>query len=163
MTHAPVILKSETKEVYQMKKTTKVITVALVVIALGVAVVSAAPGFGPMWAGAPGQNVTLTDAQKQELVPIYNQMFELRKQMIQKYVGFGALTQEQADWRIGAMKERHEYMIKNGGPGSCRGGGPGGRGPGFGPGYGPRNPQAPPSCGVCLFAGTRVTCVEMND
>jgi hypothetical protein len=150
MTHAPFILKSETKEVFTMKKTTKVITVALVVIALGAAVVSAAPGFGPgfgpMAAGAPGQAVTLTDAQKQELVPIYNQMFELRKQMIQKYVGFGTLTQEQADWRIGAMKERHENMLKNGGPGAgfgpggCRGGGPGGRGPG----YGPRSQQNPP-------------------
>lgn len=134
-----------------MKKTTKVTTVALVVIALGAAVVSAAPGFGPgfgpMAAGAPGQAVTLTDAQKQELVPIYNQMFELRKQMIQKYVGFGTLTQEQADWRIGAMKERHEYMIKNGGPGAgfgpggCRGGGPGS---GRGPGFGPRSQQNPP-------------------
>lgn len=131
-----------------MKKTTKVITVALVVIALGAAIVSAAPGFGPMAAGGPGQAVTLTDAQKQELVPIYNQMFELRKQVMQKYVGFGTMTQEQANWRIGAMKERHEAMVKSGnfgggrgfGPGGCKGGGAGGRGPG----NGPRGQQTPP-------------------
>lgn len=133
-----------------MKKTVIVTLVSLLVLAIAVSMVSAAttttpPGNFPPFARGPA---ALTDAQKQELAPLFNQMndlrkqmFEVQKQVIQKQVSFGNLTQEQADQRIAWMQQRMENGFGPGmmgrGPGWGRGPGMmrGGPGPGFGPGW----------------------------
>lgn len=120
-----------------MKKIVAYITVAalVLVIAASLVVYAAPPETAPGPGGPRGQAVTLTDAQKQELAPLYDKMFETRKQITQKYVDWGYMTQEQADKRSAWMKERHDWHMKNGfGPGMGRGPGmmgkgPGGRGP----------------------------------
>ena len=118
-----------------MKKSVVVTLVSLLVLAIAVSVSAAtntSPSgkFQPFACGA----ATLTDAQKQELAPFFNQMNDLRKQMlenrkqvIQKQVSFGVLTQEQADQHIAFMQQRMEN-----GPGS----GMMGKGPGWGKGQG---------------------------
>ncbi len=132
-----------------MKKTIALTVVGLLVLAIAVSVVSAAAtatptGNFPPW--SPYQK--LTDAQKQELAPLFNQMNDLRKQLfevqkkvIQKQVEFGNLTQEQADQRIAWMQQRQESGFGSGmmgrGPGWEKGPGMMRGGPGFGPGYGP--------------------------
>ena len=135
-----------------MKKTIAITLAALLVLALGVSFVRAAPGGGPGY--GPGQGFgpgagyqsNLTAEQQKELTPLFDKMtdlqkqrIELQKQLIQKQVSFGNLTQEQADWRIGRLKERSENIGKGYGPGMMGGRGfGGGRGCGFGPGgYGP--------------------------
>lgn len=56
----------------------------------------------------------LTDDQLKELQAIADQMFALQKQMINKYVEFGAITQEQADAWIKRMEEKHKWQSENG-------------------------------------------------
>lgn len=119
-----------------MKKALAGTLVGLLVLAFAVSLVSAAGS--PV--KVPPCLSNLTDAQKQEITPLLNQMNDLKmqmlgiqKQMIQKQVEFGNLTQEQANQRIAWMKERLE---KGYGPGiGMMGRGPGGmgRGPGSGP------------------------------
>lgn len=123
-----------------MKKSLIIAVVGLLVVALAASLVYAAtPSNVPPFAC---NQANLTDAQKEELTPLLNQMndlhkqmFEVQKQMVQKQVEFGNLTQEQADQHIGWMQERMENGF---GPG-MRGKGPGGPGMmrgghGFGPG-----------------------------
>ncbi len=136
-----------------MKKTIAVVTVAALVLVIAASLVAyAAPGQAPF--GPQRQIPTITEAQKQELAPLYNQMIEIQKQITQKYVDFGYITQWQADQRNSFMKERMEQRLQNGfipgmGRGFGMGKGPGfGRGPGgqgFGPGQGPcwQGQQAP--------------------
>jgi peptidoglycan hydrolase CwlO-like protein len=121
-----------------MKKTIALITVAALVLVIAASlVVSAAPGQNQPY-GPQRQVPTLTEAQKQELAPLYNQMIEIQKQITQKYVDFGYITQWQADQRNAWMQERMNQRMQNGFiPGM-------GRGPGFGPrqgrgGFGPGN------------------------
>jgi hypothetical protein len=120
-----------------MKKPLLIAVVSLLVLAFAVAMVSAATPTTNIPPFARNQ-ANLTDAQKQELAPLFNQMndlskqmVEVRKQVIQKQVEFGNLTQEQADQRIAWMQERMEQGFGPGmmgrGPGMMRGG------PGFGP------------------------------
>ena len=119
-----------------MKKSIVVTLVSLVVLAIAVSVVSAAtttPPVGKFQPFACGATA-LTDAQKQELTPLVNQMndlrkqmFENRKQVIQKQVSFGVLTQEQADQHIAFMQQRMENGF---------GSGMMGKGPGWGRGQG---------------------------
>ncbi len=123
-----------------MKKTVAIATlVAMALVIAASLVVYAAPGPQNPPPG-PRQAITLTDDQKKELAPLYEQMFEVRKQIMQKYVDFGYLTQEQADQRAAWMKER---MSQGYGPGMMGRGhhgfgrGPGMMGKGFGPGNGP--------------------------
>lgn len=123
-----------------MKKSLLIAVVGLLVLAFAASMVYAAtPTNVPPFAR---NQANLTDAQRQELAPLFNQMndigkqmFEVRKQVIQKQVEFGNLTQEQAEQRIAWMKERLE---NNSGPGMM-GRGPGmmrgGHGHGFGPGW----------------------------
>jgi len=123
-----------------MKKTIAIALSALLVLAFAVSLVNAAPPAVQPQQVAP-QAVTLTDAQKQELVPLYNQMMEIRKQILQKYVADGVMTQADADQRIARMQEHMNYRLQNGlvgGPGMGRGHGMMGPGPGQGkcPGYG---------------------------
>lgn len=107
-----------------MKKITVFLITGLLVLAIAASVAFAGPGRGP---AINCQSVAMTDAQKEELVPLQNQMLELRKQMLAKQVQWGNLTQEEADQRITWMKER---MEKGYGPGMMMGRGPGrGHGP----------------------------------
>jgi|GEM_PF-968975 len=129
-----------------MKRNLLIAVVGLLVLAFAVAIVSAAtpanlPPFGR-------NQVNLTETQKQELAPLLNQMTDLRKQMfevqkqvIQKQVEFGNLTQEQADQRITRMNERIDQGFV--GPGMM-GKGPGMRGGCSGNGPGPRWQQQQP-------------------
>lgn len=52
--------------------------------------------------------VELTESQKKELEDLYSKMSELKKQIIDKYVEFGAIDQERAD----RMKQKIEQMEK---------------------------------------------------
>lgn len=125
-----------------MKKTVAYVTLAAMILVVAASLVaSAAPGQNPPL-GPQRQAITLTDEQKKELAPLYEKMFETRKAIMQKYVDFGYMTQEQADQRAAWMKER---MSQGYGPGMMGKGF--GRGPGFGPGgRGPcfqQQPQQP--------------------
>jgi len=117
-----------------MKKSIVIGLIALVALATGFSMVSAATA--PQGNGPYANRPALTEAQQQEMAPLLTQMndlrkqmFEVRKQMIQKQVSFGNLTQEQADWRIGKMKERAERIGNVPGQGG-KGFMGGGRGPG---------------------------------
>lgn len=75
---------------------------------------------------APAAFAALTDKQQDEVNKIYQQMNELRKQLIQVYVDAGQLTPEQG-------KQLQEQQVGPGnGPGFGRGAGRGFGG--FGPG-----------------------------
>ena len=135
-----------------MKKTVAFITIAALVLVVAASLASAAPTDNPAncprFGGPQGQPITLTDDQKKELAPVYDKMLDVHKEMLQKYVSFGYLTQEQADQRLAWMKERTAWHQQNGfGPGMMGHGpgfGPGGKGPGFGPGgHGPCGQQPP--------------------
>ncbi len=112
-----------------MKKTILVTVVGLLVLAFAVTMVSAGPSPDRMhsfW----GSQAKLTDAQKAEMTPYFDkmkdlrlQMFEVKKEMMQKQVEFGNITQEEADQHITRMQERMEK-------GPERGFGKMGRGPG---------------------------------
>lgn len=112
-----------------MKKTILVTMTALLLLAFAATMVSAGPNpdrVHPFW----GSQAKLTDAQKAEMTPYFDkmkdlrlQMFEVRKEMIQKQVEFGNITQEEADQHIARMQERMEN-------GQQRGFGKMGRGPG---------------------------------
>jgi len=121
-----------------MKKTMSVVLVALLVLAFAVSMVNAAPPATQSSQIAP-QAVTLTDSQKQELVPLFNQMMEIKKQILQKYVADGVMTQADADQRIARMQERMNDRMQNGfvgGPGKGKGHGMMGHNQGKCPGYG---------------------------
>ena len=65
----------------------------------------------------------LTDAQKADLYKTAQQMLDLKKQMIQKYVDFGVITQDQADLMIKKMTDNFNKMKEKGlvpGPGMRR-------------------------------------------
>jgi hypothetical protein len=114
--------------------------VGLLILAVAAGVVMAAPGrMGP--GAGQWQSVTFTDAQKDDLARLHYQMLDLRKQMMQKYVEAGAITQEQSDTRIAAMKANLDSAVKNGNVGMGMGMGRGmGHGPGRGmQGAGPQN------------------------
>jgi len=130
-----------------MKKTILVSLIALLALAFAVSLVSAAPpAVQPQRPNM--QAITLTDAQKQELVPLYNQMMDIRKQILQKFVADGAITQADADQRAAWMQERMNDRMQNGMVGGRGGMGRGhgmmGAGQGRGPGYGPRAQQQTP-------------------
>ena len=127
-----------------MKKTMLVALIALLALAFAASLVSAAP---PAMQPPYSKVVTLTDAQKQELVPLYNQMMELRKQILQKFVADGVMTQADADQRAAWMQERMNQRMQDGmvgNPGMGRGHGMMGSGQGRGPGYGLKGQQQPP-------------------
>lgn len=128
-----------------MRKSILIAVAGLVVLAFAVSLASAAtaPVQPPQ---RYAQQVTLTDAQKQELTPLFNQMMEIKKQILQKFVADGTMTQADADQRAAWMQERMNYRMQNGiagGPGMGRG--PGMMGAGQGRGYGPRWQQQQPA------------------
>lgn len=93
-----------------MKKTIILTLMGLLMLAFATAMVSAGPNPGhmsPFW-----NQPTLTDAQKEEMTPLVNEMndlhakmFEVHKAMIQKQVDFGNMTQAEADNCIAMMQE----------------------------------------------------------
>jgi len=90
---------------------------------------------------APAAFAAITDAQQKEINDLNKQIFELRKQVIDKYAAAGEITKEQADLAKKRIDDMAKYRAENGaafGPGAC--GGPGfggcGMGGGFGKGFG---------------------------
>lgn len=120
-----------------MKKVAVFAVVGLLVLAIAAGAVMAAPGRGP---GQEWQQANFTDAQKEELAKLHYQMLDLRKQMLQKYVEAGAITQEQADSRISAMKSDLDAAVKDGKVGMGMGR------MGRGPGHGMRMHGGPQNC-----------------
>lgn len=128
-----------------MKKIVLLTSVGLLALALAVSLVSAATP--PQALQHYGQQATLTDQQKQELTPLFNQMMEIKKQILQKFVADGTMTQADADQRAAWMQERMNDRMQNGmvgGPGMGHSPGKMGSGQGRGPGYGYRGQQQPP-------------------
>lgn len=129
-----------------MKKKALYILAIVAVLALALPlVVNAAPWGGRGYqayqaaptAAAPAP-AALTPEQRDELRPLYQQMVDTQKQILQKYVDFGYITQAAADQRAAWMQQAMEYRLQNGfEPGfGMMGGGPGMMG-GWGRGYGP--------------------------
>lgn len=93
-----------------MKKTVILTLMGLLMLAFATAMVSAGPTPGRM---CPfGNQPNLTDTQKEEMAPLVTEMndlhakmFEVHKAMIQKQVGFGNMTQAEADQCIVMMQE----------------------------------------------------------
>ena len=88
-------------------------------------------GQGRGYGNCYGNEQTLTAEQKTEMQPLWDkmdsqrqQMLETRKEMLQKVVAFGHMTQEQADQITNRMNEH----MSRGGNGGCGGGGCGGNG-----------------------------------
>lgn len=107
-----------------MKKASIFFVVGLLVLGLSGSVVAAAPvapnqaGWNcPYWGQ---QQANLTEAQKQDLIAYQNQVLESRKQLMQKQVGMGWITQEQADQYITAM---NQHMVNGSAYGCGMGGG----------------------------------------
>ena len=94
-----------------MKKASVYLVVGLLILSLAGTVAIAAPmgqdqnqngWYCPYWGQ---QQTNLTDAQKQELAVYQNQMLEAKKQMLQKKVEWGWITQAQADQYIATMSQ----------------------------------------------------------
>ncbi|KKM11108.1 hypothetical protein SY88_10270 [Clostridiales bacterium PH28_bin88] len=56
----------------------------------------------------------LDENEMKELNAIHDQMLNLRKQMIKKYVEFGAISQEDADALTARMDEKAKWQKENG-------------------------------------------------
>jgi hypothetical protein len=123
------------------------LSVALIV---GLAVVGVAAAQAPTPVG-PGGFHTAVVAKAAAILGVSEAKLtdafgQAHSQALDDAVKAGQLTQAQADW----MKQRHQAMLQNGGPGPMGGYGMMGRGMmggrfggGYGPGYGP--PAAQPS------------------
>ncbi|MRG86327.1 DUF2680 domain-containing protein [Salinibacillus xinjiangensis] len=59
-------------------------------------------------------NVELNEQQTKELETLHNEMFELHKQLINKYVEFGVISQEKADMKLAKMEKHQEKLKENG-------------------------------------------------
>lgn len=107
-----------------MKKASMFFVVGLLILGLSGSVVAAAPvapnqtGWNcPYWGQ---QQANLTEAQKQDLIAYQNQVLESKKQLMQKQVGMGWITQAQADQYITAM---NQHMVNGSAYGCGMGGG----------------------------------------
>ncbi|WP_035108210.1 YckD family protein [Desulfovirgula thermocuniculi] len=81
----------------------------------------------------PALAATLTPEQAKELTALHQQMIELKKQLVDKYVAYGQLTPEQGQQIKAALDARQQFFAQN--PERFPGFGPG-FGPGLCPGYG---------------------------
>ncbi|MHC1745557.1 MAG: DUF2680 domain-containing protein [Negativicutes bacterium] len=106
-----------------MKKTSLYIIIGLLVLAFGASMVYAATGDnaqpGPNQRGqfghqGQGQHVALTDQQRQEMAPLYAQMLDVKKQILQKRVEYGQITPVQADYRATVMQQKLDNWVKYG-------------------------------------------------
>lgn len=95
-----------------MKKVTLLVLVALLVVSFTVSVFAApaqapAQTLGSWYCPYYGQSFSnLTDEQKAQIDTWRQQTLEQRKQMLQKQVGWGYVTQEQADLQISQMEQQ---------------------------------------------------------
>ncbi|SMD09928.1 DUF2680 domain-containing protein [Sporomusa malonica] len=116
-----------------MKKITIFALIGILVLSLAGAVALAAPGGNPgMFCppfGPAGQQANLTDEQKAQIATWQKEMLEHKKQVLQKEVEWGWITQAQADEHIAFMEQQQ----KDGKPGMGMGHR---RGHGMGPGQG---------------------------
>lgn len=117
-----------------MKKKLIIILAAVLVLAMALPAVAATVS-------------ALTPDQAKELTALHQQMIDLRKQMVDKYVEYGRLTPEQGAQIKANLDARQEFFAQNPdrfagyGPGNCPGFGYGrmggwGNGRGGGPGWG---------------------------
>jgi hypothetical protein len=60
------------------------------------------------------QKVNLSDAQKQELDKLHQELFTTKKALINKYVEYGVFTKEQGAMMIKKMNERYQKLKENG-------------------------------------------------
>lgn len=60
------------------------------------------------------KTVTLTEAQQAEIGAIHKELLAKQKQLIQKYVEFGALSKEKADQVNNHFEKHYERMEQNG-------------------------------------------------
>lgn len=87
-------------------------------LALVILLVSGLPAFADM-----------TKADKEEINKLYQQIAEIRKEIVRIYVGGGEITKEQGDKLIENIDKGEEYREENGGafiPGTGCGGAGGG-------------------------------------
>lgn len=77
----------------------------------------------------PALAATLTPDQAKELTALHQQIIELKKQMVDKYVEYGQLTPEQGQQIKANLDARQQFFAQN--PDRLPG-----FGPGFCPGYG---------------------------
>ena len=87
----------------------------------------------------PAFAATLSDSQKGQINDLYDQIANLRKQVVQKYVDAGVLTKDQGDQAIQNIDNSTKYQKDNSAnPGYGPGSGCGGGGFGMMGGYGGR-------------------------
>lgn len=96
-----------------MKKALGITLAAMMTLSLGVSLVNAAPPSTSV-GQKNGQPIPLTSSQKEEVAPLFNQMFELKKQILQKFVTDGTITQAEADQRAARMHDRMNDRLENG-------------------------------------------------
>ncbi|MDQ0287693.1 hypothetical protein J2Z49_002824 [Desulfofundulus luciae] len=132
-----------------MKKKLVIILATILILAMAVPALAATV------------SAALTPEQAKELSALHQQIINLRKQMVDKYVEYGRLTPEQGQQIKANLDARQKFFAENPdrfawyGPGVCPGfglmGGRGGwgRGPGWGMmgGYWNSNPNPAPSTG----------------
>ena len=99
-----------------MKKTFLIAAAGLAIIPLAASAVYAATPDDSSFCGF-GRGLTLTDSQRQEMAPLFEkrtdlqkQMLELHREMLQKQVEFGNLTQAEADQRLERMQSHRGHM-----------------------------------------------------
>jgi hypothetical protein len=68
----------------------------------------------PETTGQTAEKPQLTKDQTQEIKAIYDQIFELKKQLIEKYKAYGVIDEEKAGKSIEHMEERQEKLEKDG-------------------------------------------------
>lgn len=82
--------------------------------------------------GAGTAPVQLTEEQRQQLVPLWEQLRDTQKQIVQKKAEMGVLTQEQANNLIERIEAQYQKNVENGYGMGFGAGKHGGRGPGMG-------------------------------
>lgn len=128
-----------------MKKIASFALIGILVLSLASAVALAAPEGPPnhpgmfcLPFGPAGHEANLTDEQKAQIAIWQKEMFEHKKQVLQKEVEWGWITQAQADEHIAFMEQRQQEGTPAMGMGHRHR-----HGMGPGPGMGPR----PGGCG----------------
>lgn len=108
-----------------MKKILVLAVLGLMTMAFAASLVSAAT---PHRGYYTGNQATLTEAQQQELKPLYDQLINIKQQIMEKLVADGVMTQADADQHSAWMKEDVTYRSENGMIGGCNYGGHGAQG-----------------------------------